>query len=580
MTAEPTLNPIDRANPRARTERELGPLIADCLQKYRDGDKSSKQKTALVVYSLFLSENNDIHKLSEEVMSSGLMEEFCSTLASPCSEELFVSVSGIVSIVVSGASLPFRVGVSSLLPSLVNLVSVCLFFLLFTLSFFSFSPCASVCVSVDVQKSSSKVVESASRVVGHLCRVSMSGGDVEGVLNSGVVEGLCKQSSMIVSCGDGIGSGHGLSVLKSLDSLCMGLKSFLRNEEQSKKTTETKKNEGKKEESENRFSVVNRSRVALSEIEWTLREMIVEIGKEEERGEDEGRREISEKIGGMLIRHFPESFGGRREKKDGMIGIDIGRLRLEMEENEKRREMESRNERAILREERESISRLLTELQNERRQNQQFIKEGRERQEMEEAGRKRQSKMGAAAIEFFHPENYGLAGNTFTKQYDGGGCLVSFEFGDVVARLSLIVGGDPQSYFDLQSHFNVGIISSVLAANAQATSLIDLKGGAGGWDLCSINRGTRLNSTYTNQFHACAAGAAGQRVVIEADGRKGRRTVRMSQDGQTQPAFFTNIPVPFRFVVFMYVQNNSVTIESVEVVKEALLVGGTIPVQM
>ncbi|KAK2958207.1 hypothetical protein BLNAU_6911 [Blattamonas nauphoetae] len=76
------------------------------------------------------------------------------------------------------------------------------------------------------KKSSSKVVESASRVVGHLCRVSMSGGDVEGVLNSGVVEGLCKQTTMVVSSPDGIGSGNGLEVLRSLDSLCMGLNSF------------------------------------------------------------------------------------------------------------------------------------------------------------------------------------------------------------------------------------------------------------------------------------------------------------------------------------------------------------------
>ncbi|KAK2959540.1 hypothetical protein BLNAU_5589 [Blattamonas nauphoetae] len=561
MLPELSLNTMSEVTNSTRTERDLGPLIADCLQKYRDGDESSKQKTALVVYSLFLSENNDIHKLSEEVMSSGLVEEFCSTLANPCSEELFVSVSGIVSVVVSGASLPFRVGVSSLLPSLVNLVS----------------------------KSSSKVVESASRVEGHLCRVSMSGGDVEGVLNSGVVEGLCKQSSMIVSSQDGIGSGHGLSVLKSLDSLCMGLKSFLRNEEQSTKTSETKKNGEKKDESESQFSVVNRSRAALSEIEWTLRSMIVEIGREEERGgDDKERSEVSNWIGGMLIRHFPSSFVGLGEKKEGVIGMDVGRLRMEMEENEKRREMERRKEREEIEEERKkereemkkkeeehrkAFERQMAELQAEREANQRLIASGRQFEEEEEI--KQRTRVGAAAIELFTQSDYSLSGNNFTKRKKyGGGCLVSFEFGAVVARLSLIIQSVPQL------NYVIGIISSALAANAQTTPLPSLTGGAGGWDLWSGNRLTWLNGNHTNLKAACAAGSTEQRVVIEADGREGMRTVRMSQDGQTQPAFFTNIPVPFRFAVYISSQNESVTIESVEVVKEAQMVGGSIPVQM
>ncbi|KAK2945666.1 hypothetical protein BLNAU_19400 [Blattamonas nauphoetae] len=421
----------------------------------------------------------------------------------------------------------------------------------------------------------------------------MSGGDVEGVLNSGVVEGLCKQSSMIVSCGDGIGSGSGLSVLRSLDSLCMGLKSFLRNEEQSKKTTETKKNEEKKEESESRFSVVNRSRAALSEIEWTLRSMIVEIGREEERGgEDERRSEIGKLVGWMLIRHFPSSFVGLGEKKEGVIGMDIGRLRLEMEENEKRRDMQlkrkeeeietelKRMETEIAQKEEErkkEFERQMTELQAEREANRQFIKEGldRQKEKEEEEERKRQSKVGAEAVELFPRSDYTLSGSKFTKRTQGdGGCLISFEFGAVVARLSLIVGRVPQS------NYIIGIISSALAATAQIAGLYSLIGGAGGWDLSPSRRNIWLNGNYTNESQACQAGAAGQRVVIEADGREERRNVRMSQDGQIQPAFFINIPVPFRFAVYMWNRNNSVTIESVEVVKEEQIVGGSIPVQM
>ncbi|KAK2946188.1 hypothetical protein BLNAU_18864 [Blattamonas nauphoetae] len=402
----------------------------------------------------------------------------------------------------------------------------------------------------------------------------MSGGDVEGVLNSGVVEGLCKQSSMIVSCGDGIGRGCGLSVLKSLDSLCMGLKYFLRNDEQSKKTEAKKKmNEGKKEESESRYSVVNRSRAALSEIEWTLRSMIVEIGREEERGgEDEGRSEIGKLVGWILIRHFPSSFVGLGEKKEGVIGIDVERLRVEMEENEKRRKKMNEERRKKEREEwkqkeeerRKEFERQMAELQAERETNQHLIKEGLERQKEKEEERRRQSKVGAAVIELFHSSNYSLSGNMFTKQKIDGGCLVSFEFGAVVARLSLIVGS-------ISANHMIGVISSALAANAQTTSFYNLKGGAGGWDLHPSTPRAWLNANASSYNVACLAGAAGQRVVIEADGREGRRTVRMSQDGQTQPTFFTNIPVPFRFAVYIHVHNDSVTIESKPLSIESVL---------
>ncbi|KAK2944592.1 hypothetical protein BLNAU_20499 [Blattamonas nauphoetae] len=79
---------------------------------------------------------------------------------------------------------------------------------------------------------------------------------------------------------------------------------------------------------------------------------------------------------------------------------------------------------------------------------------------------------------------------------------------------------------------------------------------------------------------ACKAVAAGQRVVMEADGREGKRTLKLSQDGETQPVFFSNIPVPFRFVIQMYFTRNSVEIVSSEVLQEASMVGGSVEVVM
>ncbi|KAK2956769.1 hypothetical protein BLNAU_8222 [Blattamonas nauphoetae] len=196
------------------------------------------------------------------------------------------------------------------------------------------------------------------------------------------------------------------------------------------------------------------------------------------------------------------------------------------------------------------------------------------RTQREQEDRNRHTKVGAAPIDIFTPFHYSLSDNTFTAMVGGGGCLVSFEFSAVVARLSLIVGCVPKY------NYSFGIVSKTIAADAPKTRFHYLKEGVGGWDLFPSNRAMWLNGNLINQKKACEAGAAGQRVVIEADGREGRRTVRMSQDGQTQPAFFINIHVPFRFAVYVGHQNDSVTIESVEVVEEPQMEGGTIPVQM
>ncbi|KAK2945185.1 hypothetical protein BLNAU_19874 [Blattamonas nauphoetae] len=232
--------------------------------------------------------------------------------------------------------------------------------------------------------------------------------------------------------------------------------------------------------------------------------------------------------------------------------------------------------------EREEIQAMVREMEELRFENGELKRQNEEqtstihaiRRQKEEEHSSQHTKVGAAAIDIFTPFHYSLSDNTFTAVVGGGGCLVSFEFGAVVARLSLIVGCVPNN------NYSFGIVSKRITADALKTRFHALKEGVGGWDLFPSNRAMWLNGNLINQKKACEAGAAGQRVVIEADGREGRRTVRMSQDGVTQPAFFTNIPVPFRFAVYIGQQNDSVTIESVEVVKEAQMEGGTIPVQM
>ncbi|KAK2953406.1 hypothetical protein BLNAU_11692 [Blattamonas nauphoetae] len=151
--------------------------------------------------------------------------------------------------------------------------------------------------------------------------------------------------------------------------------------------------------------------------------------------------------------------------------------------------------------------------------------------------------------------------------------LVSYECGAFVARLSLTIRNGPND------NFAVGIISSKLRNDALTDFFLFVKGGAG-WDVHSIRQYARQNRKVTHRGFACLRGKEGQRVVLEADGREGERTLKLSQDGETQPVFFTNIPVPFRFAVYIYQNNDAVEIESVEFVDEPQMEGGTLPVAM
>ncbi|KAK2952699.1 putative protein kinase [Blattamonas nauphoetae] len=179
----------------------------------------------------------------------------------------------------------------------------------------------------------------------------------------------------------------------------------------------------------------------------------------------------------------------------------------------------------------------------------------------------RRSQIGAAAIELVNQLDYEISGNIFRKIQNPDSSILSFEFGAVVARLSLTISPGPTN------GATVGIVSSNLSNEALAAYFPKLKGGAG-WNLEKERRCAGQNKKVTRGRPACLAGRAGQRVVLEADGREGMRTLKLSQDGETQPVFFTNIPVPFRFAVNIWTPEDAVEIESVEVVDEPQMVGG------
>ncbi|KAK2959686.1 putative CBL-interacting protein kinase 31 [Blattamonas nauphoetae] len=160
------------------------------------------------------------------------------------------------------------------------------------------------------------------------------------------------------------------------------------------------------------------------------------------------------------------------------------------------------------------------------------------------------SRKGAAAIEWFPADGYSLSGSVFTRTGGHYPHLLSFSFGKVIARFTFTIRR-------ITDWTYIGYVASSQTEEVKdGRSFSSLLGGAG-WDVFEEFRSARQNGTYYSSGSACAAGSDGQRVVLEADGRDGKRTLRLSQDGQTQPTFFSNIPVPFRFAIHLSRRDDS-----------------------
>ncbi|KAK2948089.1 hypothetical protein BLNAU_16962 [Blattamonas nauphoetae] len=318
---------------------------------------------------------------------------------------------------------------------------------------------------------------------------------------------------------------------------------------------------------------------------------------------DERTQTIQAKIGGMIVRHFRSSIH-LSQKEIGSIGIDLAAVRREMEEErimirqereKEKREMEMREkEREITarkaeEERQKEFSKKMREIEEMKRMNERLIEKGRLQEEKENEERKREEerkrneederrkdlKEGAAAIEVFQQDKFTLAGNVFTmtERYTYHH-LLSHSFGAVVVRITFVIR-------TINEYFYFGLISTDLTEQIMTAQdwFMNMKGGAG-WN-CFINvRKPKQNDINSLTGSTCKAGAAGQRVVLEAYGREGKRTLKLSQDGETAPVFFTNIPVPFRFVILPYVAGNSVEIVSTEVLREVSIVGGSLEVVM
>ncbi|KAK2944270.1 putative Protein kinase domain containing protein [Blattamonas nauphoetae] len=185
------------------------------------------------------------------------------------------------------------------------------------------------------------------------------------------------------------------------------------------------------------------------------------------------------------------------------------------------------------------------------------------------------SRNGADAIEWYPAGGFSLSGSVFTFRGRFFECstLLSFSFGKVVARFTFTITR-------ITGWNWIGIIASSQTEEVKKGQIFVGLLGEAGWDVSEQSRAAFQNENDYSEGSACAAGKEGPRVVLEADGRDGKRTLRLSQDGQTQPTFFSNIPVPFRFAIYLSGVGDSVSIESVNGLTEPTLFGGTTEIRM
>ncbi|KAK2947430.1 hypothetical protein BLNAU_17676 [Blattamonas nauphoetae] len=183
------------------------------------------------------------------------------------------------------------------------------------------------------------------------------------------------------------------------------------------------------------------------------------------------------------------------------------------------------------------------------------------------------SRSGAAAIEWFTPDGSSLTGSVFSHFEGECTTLLSFSCGKVVARFTF-------TFRRFSKWTAVGIVASSQTEKVKGGGYFPSLLGGAGWNVHKQWRDTCQNGKKSSSGSACKAGAAGQRVVLEADGRDGKRTLRLSQNGQTQPTFFSLIPFPFRFAIILYGRYDNVEIESVEELTEPTMTGGTTEIRM
>ncbi|KAK2942938.1 hypothetical protein BLNAU_22149 [Blattamonas nauphoetae] len=198
------------------------------------------------------------------------------------------------------------------------------------------------------------------------------------------------------------------------------------------------------------------------------------------------------------------------------------------------------------------------------------LDENRRSDLLRESRFQRWSKTGADAIELFDEDFIIKTGNTFTLRQRPENKQTNFIpktlfsplISSDVAQLSFTITHSYREYF-------IGAVSAHLVYTGTQIDIFIEEHGTATW-----------GQDYTPPAPAQAnAAPPPQRqtiqVVLEADCRDGKRTIKLLDDGAVISAFFTNLPLPFRFAITLRHPSVSVTTHSLTFTTKPTLKGGT-----
>ncbi|KAK2959006.1 hypothetical protein BLNAU_6022 [Blattamonas nauphoetae] len=183
----------------------------------------------------------------------------------------------------------------------------------------------------------------------------------------------------------------------------------------------------------------------------------------------------------------------------------------------------------------------------------------------------RWSKTGADAIELFDEDFIIKTGNTFTLRQRPENeqtnfipkTLFSPIISSDVAQLSFTI---THSYFG----YFIGVVSPHLVDFGTQDDVFDEEHGTATW-------GEDYTPPAPAQANAAPPLQQIQQLVIEADCRERRQTLKTLENGKVNPGFYSDLSLPFRFAITLRHPSVSVTIHSLSFTAKPTLKGGAMP---
>ncbi|KAK2942693.1 hypothetical protein BLNAU_22390 [Blattamonas nauphoetae] len=555
-------------------------VFHEAIEKLGESDDDSRFRTLQTIRGILEEGDLGVNRTSELAIRYGITETLGKLLHEKCSLRIRVLIRGLLMMIATGATRNEIKGHSQMIIPL-------------------------LCLGDHPDK---EVSEHAMRTVGILCRGGMDTPEVAGIVNGGVIERICSAAM----------SGENwrrISIVRVLGFLTVGLRRWVwENEKEGEKKEEPPKDEETTSDLQTlpaniEFFLLNRVKAGLRMIQQTLSSLLGELRGMVDEGEvldDGGYEELHVLVAGLLGRHF----GGVELEPNqtvGTIGLDVGRelARMAEEYSERRRKLEEEMKAAeeekgrmeemmrqmeeTIREkerkwvrEKEELNTQLKQLSNTNKQTKARLEKRMDTMDdlesefeeetdcdrMEEEGVEGVSREGEAAIEIIdddkHKGSLPLSVTVSSRtifSFVFSGCVVQFVF-----RITSI-----------EDSVEVGVVSDTFVRGSRSGYLSNQKG-ACGFDLCDHTLYVGQNSKQSGSLSM--GGSVGDVIVLEADGRRWKRSLKLSINGAVEDLFFVNIPLRFRFAVHSWDGSDIVEMIGTRVLPEPLLVGGSRAIRM